>query len=107
MKEEVSNGLRRQNIEDHMYTVFIRVVEGLVRKLIVEPPNFSFLHSDLLVTGAKATALRALNDEVVAVPQIEVNKWVLMPVDLTVRFDPRDQYPPCAPLQLFYEVFDP
>jgi hypothetical protein len=107
MNKKVPHRLQRQNVEDHMYTILIGVVECFMQNLIVEPPNFSFLHSDFLVPGTNETTSGALDNEVVSVSQIVVKPSVNMPVDLTVRLEPHNRYPPGAPIHPFNEFFDP
>ena len=59
-------GMRGHNIEDQMNSILVRIIEGLVRGRVVEPPQLAFLHANLVPPDLEVAAVDTLQSKVIA-----------------------------------------
>ena len=79
--------MRRQDIENDMNSILVRIIEGLVGDRGVEPPQLTLLHADFFPSDLEVASVSTLQHEVISVTQQPVEIIVRVGVDRAMGFE--------------------
>ncbi len=79
--------MRRQDIENDMNSILVRIIEGLVGDRGVEPPQLTLLHADFFPSDLEMAAVDTLLNVVISITQQPVDTIVRVGVDRAMGFE--------------------